>query len=376
MSGETAGMAAVHVAGLHTAVGDQPFALLGAVGAGLGQLAPHPVLEGPAADGRSGERVLACCAVEEELSESGQRIHAVLDAALAAAGDVLDRLPGAAFQILLPPATTPRGADLDEDEIREWLGRHMNGAREDDVAITREQGLALAVADAVRRVNAGAVPCAVIAVADSLVDASTVAALGSGGRVATTGMTDGICPGEAAAVLVVTPASAPADADAPGALLRGLVVAPSPAAAMGGAARQAGIVPADLDLIVHPFFADRRACLQWHATVSELYPAVMDEARLQRAANGEETVPTEAPTNEPPALVPESVIGHTGVASAAMGLALACARFGFHRPRVRRIGVIEWTEGGSAAFVLENTDPGESGGSAERGGSESRDQMR
>jgi 3-oxoacyl-[acyl-carrier-protein] synthase-1 len=323
--------------GLSCLSGDQPFALLGAVGAFLSGALPSSSLTA-AASGQGDESPVLRAAIPElkGLDTPGDRItclaEAALDQALSALSEGTD-WSRVLVLTLLPPASSPRGRALETSTLEEALRTLHPGlmkasfcfaeAEEGAVAHLKEIGQALA---------RGRWEAVLFGGADSLVDVVTCGTLIGEGRIATVAAA-GLLPGEGAAYLLLQGGGA----GAPGrARIAGSEHAPEPHpgeadsrpmtglhAAIEAALAEGKRAVSDLAVVVLPLGAETSGPLEWHQVTQRLWP------------------PSSAPVVRPEELHPSLVLGELGAAAFPVALVLGCARLDFRYPAAGTILVCE-----------------------------------
>ncbi len=337
--------------GLCCAAGNQPFALFAASAAGLSLASPDPVNEALSPDGTRLVPALTCPASPDTDADPDTRLFELAALAL---DDLLSSsvTPANAgereIRLLLPPAESERGCRLDPDDwairLREAVGLpeavtiQIDHAQESILDTLREAAL---------RVRNREVARMVFGAVDSLLDPLTVVELQQARRLMPEQGMGGIVPGEAAVFIELE-----AD-DGKGnnlALLDAIATAPEPDAerveevAVAGLASAIAALDADagnIDCIVHGLAVEPARQLEWHYTRNRLWPLRLDEAQRQAMQTGELDAPQPETNAEPEMLDPAHTLGATGIAEPLVGIAVACARFGFDWPLIDTALVVE-----------------------------------
>ena len=289
-----------------------------------------------------------CRAAAAEAAGAGDRIRALLEAAMASLLAAGAPEPGARLHLVLPPADTPRGRAQDPDALRAHLSAEP--AIEDLAPVVEHQQgpVAAHLAAACQALAGGEADEIVFGAADSLLDPDTLAQLARRGLLET-GEGTGVVPGEAAVLLRLRRAGPHGEAPR----LAGLAAGPGAGSGSRGKARHplaralhratGGTGP---DAVVHPAGTRRRYLLDWHQVRNELWPP---------APPGDHVGP---PAPEPETLELGLAVGETGAAALPLGLALACARLGTEDPAPARLAVAcEWTDEGEHAAVAVAAAP-------------------
>lgn len=321
----------IRALGLVCAAGDQPFALLGAVGTSLSAATPHPVLTIVDSAGEESPALFAPAPGLDHLAGREERIAALAAAAL---GSVLEQWVGCLdvkkvlALTLLPPT--------EEDEVGELEMLLRNELPILAPATLRFAQGAEAALSALRSVcgdlAAGTWEAVIFGGADSLVNADSCCALLQQGRLLGASSAEGVFPGEAAAYLVL-------QADRPGdktvsshASITAIEQAPEPHAgqagdkqmtglahAIEGASKQAGIGFDEVEELILTLSTESSSELEWHQTLMRLRPPA--------APGRKENSPW-----DPQPLRLHPTLGELGAATLPVALALACARFEFEHP--------------------------------------------
>lgn len=348
--------------GLHTAAGDQPFALFAAAGAGLSLARPDAGIEAPGHDGLGREAVMACPVLEDLEIEYGERLAALALPALA--GLLEEAGPGAAARdtrilLLLPSQGMPRGAFLSPGALAARLRQALDLPADQPLEVHPLAGsLTGELRQAAQALSEGQAGCILFGAVDSLLDPLTLEALGRERRLLTGGTDGGCVPGEAAVFVELLPsAGAPsgcpritafAEAEEPEAgrpdetRLQGLQ------RMLSQLAEQAGHSIEALDCLALPLAGEPHRALEWFQAANRLWPLRLDETRRLAMQQGEADAPQPDAPEDREILDPAGLLGDTGIVEPLLGLALACARFEFAWAPLDRAAVVETPDGGRA----------------------------
>lgn len=334
-------MVRICAVGLACAAGDQPFALLGAVGTHLSCAVPHPVLTVGGMDGEQPPALFAPVPVFDPQEEREERITALASAALASALENGSNFPGG--DKILVFTLVP---EIAEEDLRELEGtlREENPALQSaafQFAQTENGGVA-ALSALRQEVATGKWEVVIFGGVDSLVNATACRDLLQEGRLMTSESFEGIVPGEAAAYLVLQGADSSATPEMKSiATISGTAHAPEPfagqaqdqkmtglAQSVEEACRQAGIDLVDLKEIILPFPPESASQLEWHQASVRLWPPRAPKSRWDRPQH-------------PEILRLHAALGELGAAALPVALVLGCARFEFDHPPLASILVCE-----------------------------------
>ena len=337
--------------GLRCAAGNQPFALFAASAAGLSLASPDPVHEALSPDGTRQVPALTCPIAPDLDADPDTRLFELAAQALddllspnVAPNDAGER----EIRLLLPPAESERGCRLDPDDwairLREAVGLpeaisvKIDHAQESILDALREAALGVRNREVARMVF-GAV--------DSLLDPLTVVELQQARRLMPEQGMGGIVPGEAAVFIEL---EADDGKGHPLALLDAIATAPEPDAERVEEVDVAGLANAiaaldananGIDCLVHGLAVEPARQLEWHHARNRLWPLRLDESQRQAMQAGELDAPQPQTNAEPEMLDPAHTLGTTGIAEPLVGIATACARFGFDWPRIDTALVLE-----------------------------------
>ena len=325
--------AAITGIGLSCCAGNQPFALFGAVGAGLAAAAPHPVLRAP---GQDAPILTASMPQLEGLDTAHDRISLL---AVEALREAAAQLPAtiASKEILvltlIPGPDSGRGRQLELSSLPATLAAaHPRLASACFRFATPEQGAVAQLQSACAELAQGAWSALLFGGADSLVDDATCVTLAQAKTVMAVGAASGIVPGEGSAYLLLQANTN----TGPWVQLCASHAATEPHAGHGDAHKMTGLTtalqaalatanlsPAAVGTLVLPFGSRPADAFEWHQTVEALWsrrdniPRRFEELR------------------------PSTTLGDTGAATLPLALALGCARLNFDRPAVQNLLVCE-----------------------------------
>lgn len=347
--------------GLCCLAGDQPFALLGAVGAGLCGARPNLALTVPV-PGQDGDQPVMSAPVAdlEGIDHPAERMDILAGLALCRAVESLpEGIDGERVLVvtLLPGPDAGRGAATSRDRLEETLRAQvpqLNGAEFRFVTVA--SGPTGRLIELCRELAEGNWQTVLFGGVDSLVDAVSCTDLALAGRIMTAGSTEGQVPGEGAAYLVLQPAHVePSERMA---RIGGAAQAEEPNTGKADSHKMAGLATAmeqalgqgklsadSLDGVIIPFGAETAGTLEWHQASLKLWPpgpGDQPEASLRRQQQA--TCREEMPLHV--------ALGETGAAAFHLALALACARFEFDHPVVNHLLVCDAGEAPLRGAVL------------------------
>ena len=116
--------------------------------------------------------------------------------------------------------------------------------------------------------------------------------------------------------------------------------------------QEADVVADKLDVVIYPMGSIREGQLEWHLINSTLWPMRASEQQRVAMMLGEIEVAKAERPKEPEMLYTSASLGHVGAASLPVNLAMACARYEFEYPKVKRIVVCESSEDLHRGVVL------------------------
>lgn len=358
-----------------TAAGIGTVAALGAAAGQISAIRPHPTVACPA--GAGGEATVpAMYAPWEEMPEGlapQQRLSALIDAAcrdMTADSGAEDSFAGAGRVILLlPPADSSRGRQLDAHTLQRVLAEGLPEHGRADVTVQAAEVCATAVvAGELAAISSGHQEWALIGAADSLVDPLTILQLLRDDRLRLKGR-GGVAPGEACAFVLLRRAAPGAKTPAITMTATAVTAEPnhgqadaSPVRGLGEAIRmvasQAGFDVQQCEHVFADLRDDGEGELEWWQTARALWPVTIPERYKQAVAHGVMAAPE--PVNAiPPLTRIGDTYGDVGVASLFVQMAVAVewwrcnniwSRFGLGVP-LRRWVICE-TAGGARRGVL------------------------
>ncbi len=340
--------------GLNCVAGDQPFALLGAVGAGFCGARPDPVLCVPV-PGKDGEQPVLSAPVSalEGIEHPAERMAILAEAALSqAAGTLPDGLTPEKVLVLtlLPDKTTARGSAPRVEALIEALrAAHPSLQQAKFRFVEATAGPVGLLLETCLDLAQGTWDAVIFGGVDSLVDAVSCTELALAERIMSVGSPDGLVPGEGATYLVLQrPAKdqPKANGRAKG-IIRSAVQAPEPqsgkadskkmsgqAAAIELALAQAELSAQDLGGVILPLGAETTGALEWYQVTQKIWPP-------KKPDSPEASEPPAGADNAPEEMLLHIALGELGAAAFALSTALACARFEFEHPAIRNILVCE-----------------------------------
>lgn len=332
--------------GLASIVGDQPFALLGAVGTLLSGASPDPVISLPV-QGQEGERpaMTAAIAELEGIDHPAQRIEIMAVEALAkACGSATATKFGdkTLVMTLLPAQSSPRGAVVQGDELMAALKDQLPELAEAQFRFAEtSSGSVGHLIQACRELVENTWETVIFGGVDSLVDPVSCTELALAGRLMTLGGVEGLVPGEGAAYLVLQAAQNPAANSQKNLLakIQAAAQAPEPNSGRADSKPMAGLAAAIQQALAHaglqggkpggvvlPLGAETCGTLEWYQATQKVWQP--DKGENSGAALQE--IPPEE-------LLSHLTLGELGAATLPFALALACARFEFEHPALETI---------------------------------------
>ncbi|MHB1400710.1 MAG: beta-ketoacyl synthase N-terminal-like domain-containing protein, partial [Trichloromonadaceae bacterium] len=274
----------IRALGLACAAGDQPYALLGAVGTSLSAATQHPVLTIADAAGEETPALFAPVPGLDPLAGREERIAALATAAL---GSALERWAKVSdLNKVLVLTWLPL---LEKEEVREIEAQLREELPALEPATLRfaqgEEGALAALTTVCRDLAAGTWDAVIFGGADSLVTSDSCRQLLQQGRLLASTSVDGICPGEAAAYLVLQADQPGADATTSHATIAAVAQAAEPycgqaddkkmtglAQAMEAVARQGEIRLDEVKELILTLSTESASALEWHQTLMRLWP--------------------------------------------------------------------------------------------------------
>jgi len=330
--------------GLRCATGNQPFALFGASAAGLALASPDPVHEALSPDGTRKVPALTCPVSPDMDADPDVRLFELAAPALR---DLLASSVAQAgtwqreIHLLLPPAESERGRRLDPADWGMRLREAVELPETVTVQVAHARGSILdALREMALRVRNRELERPVFGVVDSLLDPLTVDELQQAGQLMPEQGMGGIVPGEAAVFIELETAGGKGNSLA---RLDCVSIAPEPDAerveevAVTGLANAIAAIdtnPNTHDCLVYGLAVEPARQLEWHHARNRLWPLRLDETQRQAMQAGELDAPQPAAGAEPEMLDPAHTLGATGIAEPLVGIAVACARFGFDWPLI------------------------------------------
>jgi len=336
--GAAASALVVSALGVCCRSGDQPFALFGAVASQMSGAEADAQLSFAAPGGDEAAQALtARVAALGDDEDPHERMGMLAETAL---GQALESLPEdfdwerLLILTLVPDGCNPRALTspalkqlhMDLSRLREGLSRAVFRF------VSCADGAVSHLQAACGEMKQGTWRAVLFGGMDSLIDLVTCTLLTQDDRIATTHNSEGLVPGEGAAYVLLQQEPA----NAPVARLAGLGCAVEPHAGEAADKRMSGLAtaitdclaeqqlsPSSLDCVVAPHDGSLSGALEWHQTVEALFP------RREAAPRNFEM------------LLPCRSFGELGAAALPLALVLACARFEFDHPVVRRVMVCE-----------------------------------
>ncbi len=336
--------------GLCCIAGDQPFALLGAVGADLSGARPDPLLRVPVPGQEGDQSVMSApVAVLEGIDHPAERMEILAGLALARAADSLPNdTDGEKVLVvtLLPGQETTRGGAIRTRQFEETFRAQIPQLNAADFRfVDLASGSTRQLVEVCRELAAGTWQAVLFGGVDSLVDTVSCTDLALAGRIMTAGSSEGLIPGEAAAYLLLQPA----DAHPVGVLahIGGASQAEEPHSGRADSQKMVGLAAAaELALcqgrlsasalggVVIPFGAETSGTLEWYQASLKLWPPAQGEAPEVATPQSEPKAPREE-------MSLHVALGETGAATFPLSLALACARFEFDHPVMKHLLVCD-----------------------------------
>ncbi|MFA5700643.1 MAG: hypothetical protein WC913_05140 [Desulfuromonas sp.] len=336
--------------GLSCVTGDQPFALLGAVGTNLSTARPNPLIRVKVPRQESEQPIMSAPLAElEGIELPVARMEILASGALDRASGFLPQVMDSAKVLvvtLLPSRNTARGAAIETDQFQENLCSQIPRLSTAEFRfVDATSGPTQELIECCRELAAGTWQAVLFGGVDSLVDTVSCAELALNGRIMPVGGAEGLVPSEAATYLLLQ--ATDSEAVEVLAQLKGAAQAEElqsgkadrqnmlgQAAAIQAALAQGNLSASALDGVVIPYGNDTASTLEWYQTSQKLWPP-------GSSAPSEEP---ESPAGQPPErenhreeLQLHIALGETGAAALPLSLALGCARFEFHHPRLHHV---------------------------------------
>lgn len=336
------------IAGLgHLCVsGDQPFALLGAVGTDISgvrldrfQTALLPDLSGEAA-------VLTAPIKDlEEIDTAAERILSLAYSALAQAVAGLPqegKCPRSLVHLRLPPMDSARGCSLNHDELESVLRTLHPALEEAAFQFSRATGGGVEELTLLcHELKTGKWDIVLFGGADSMVDPLSCSELAQQERLLTEGRSEGLAPGEAAAFLLLQSPTRTVEPARAWASIAGAAHLPEPHSgkaaekkttalvqAMEDAAAQAGFKAAEMKEFVLTLSTETASELEWHQTFMKTWPPCPPENEWDEPEN-------------PQILRLHYALGELGAAAFPLAIVLGCARSEFEHPPLESLLVCD-----------------------------------
>lgn len=336
----------IRALGLACAAGDQPYALLGAVGTSLSAATQHPVLTIADAAGEETPALFAPVPGLDPLAGREERIAALAVVALGSALDKWARISDRQQVLVLTCLPS-----MEEDDVRDLETLLREELPDMEHATLRfaqgNEGALAALTNLCRELSAGTWDAAIFGGADSLVTSDSCRELLQQGRLLASTCAEGIDPGEAAAYLVLQADHPGAGATWSHATIAAVAQAAEPysgqadekkmtglAQAMEAVARQGEIRLDEVKELILTLSTESASALEWHQTLMRLWPPGTPAE--------EENTP-----QEPQPLRLHPALGELGAATLPVSLVLGCARFEFEHPPLTSLLVCD----GSAAML-------------------------
>jgi len=109
--------------------------------------------------------------------------------------------------------------------------------------------------------------------------------------------------------------------------------------------QEAEVLADKLNVVIYPMGSIRQGQYEWYNISSQLWPMRASEQQRVAMMLGEIDVAKAERPKEPDMLYTSASLGHVGAATLPVNLAMACARYEFEYPKVKRIVVCETSEG-------------------------------
>lgn len=332
--------------GLACAAGDQPFALLGAVGTNLSAATQHPVLTIADSTGADTPALFAPSPGLDPLAGREQRIAALATAALGSALEIWAKVSECKKVLVLTWLPSMEGDDV--RDLETLLREELPDLEHATLRFAQgDEGALAALSTLCKDLAAGTWEAVIFGGVDSLVNSDSCRELLQQGRLLTSTSIEGIYPGEAAAYLVLQADHPSAEATRTHATIAAIGQAPEPHDGQGGekkmtglaqtmeeAARQGALRLDEVKEYILTLSTESTSELEWHQTLMRLWlPAAQ--------ANPKNS------SQEPQPLRLHPTLGELGAATLPVALVLGCARFEFEHPAISSLLVCD----GSAAML-------------------------
>jgi 3-oxoacyl-[acyl-carrier-protein] synthase I len=332
--------------GLVCAAGDQPFALLGAVGTNLSAATHHPVLTIADSTGADTPALFAPVPGLDPLAEREERIAALATAALGSALETWGEVSECKKVLVLTWLPS-----MEEDDVRDLETLLREELPDLEHATLRfaqgDEGALAGLSTLCKDLAAGTWEAVIFGGVDSLVNSDTCRELLQQGRLLATNSVEGVFPGEAAAYLVLQADRPSTEATRTHATIAAIGQAPEPHDGQGGDKKKTGLAQAmeetsrqgairldEVKEYILTLSTESSSELEWHQTLMRLWPPAAP-------AN-----PKNSP-QEPHPLRLHPTLGELGAATLPVALILGCARFEFEHPAISSLLLCD----GSAAML-------------------------
>lgn len=332
--------------GLACAAGDQPFALLGAVGTNLSAATQHPVLTIADSTGADTPALFAPSPGLDPLAGREERIAALATAALGSALEIWAKVSECKKVLVLTWLPSMEGDDV--RDLETLLREELPDLEHATLRFAQgNEGALAALTNLCRDLAAETWEAVIFGGVDSLVNSDTCRELLQQGRLLATNSVEGVFPGEAAAYLVLQADRPSTEATRPHATIAAIGQAPEPHDGQGGekkmtglaqameeAARQGAIRLEEVKEYILTLSTESTSELEWHQTLMRLWPPA--------APANQKNSP-----QEPQPLRLHPTLGELGAATLPVALVLGCARLEFDHPAIFSLLVCD----GSAAML-------------------------
>lgn len=346
--------------GLSCVVGDQPFALLGAVGTNMSASRPNPLIRVKVPQQESELAVMSAPVAELDGVElAAERMEILASQALDKASEFLPHtLDNSKLLVvtLLPSQGTTRGATTKNSSFRENLASLVPRLSTAEFRfVEASTGSTKQLIEVCGELAAGTWQAMLFGGVDSLVDTVSCTELALNGRIMTVGGSEGLVSGEAATYLllqavkskpaqVLAHITSAAQREEPQSGKADQQMMTGQVAAIQAALGHVDLPASSLDGVILPYGSDTASTLEWHQVTQKIWPP---ETKEQPEAVEQPTQPPLEQKKNREELHLHIAVGETGAATLPLSLALACARFEFHHPSLSYLLVCD---GGDALF--------------------------
>jgi len=368
----------IRMGGMTTGSGSHPYTLFGAVAGGVSCIAADEAMTMPSADGGE-DRVLVSRVSDVVAEDPGERLWQCLLPALAETWQAVSDAgiePGRTrLWLLLPPAHSERGRDLDTRQWAEALADSLPELEAERITLVPlpAAGGASVLGQAAAALSDEQCDAVIFGGVDSLGDELSCREWARAGALKTEQRPDGAAPGEAAACMFLAQDQAPTTDALPSFRLVGLAHEIEPNAfdtdtrpmralgtALGAAMDAAGVQASMIGAAIHCDDGRPAAALEWHQVRQRFWPLRLSEEQRVAMQLGEIEAPQPEAAGEPETMHLAPSLGWLGAAALPIGLALAYERFIYTTAPIDTCAVLDIPASIDWAISAEETMPSDS----------------